>query len=176
MQRVHLKRILEWPPKLRMRLQVGVACGEVIEVEGDTYGDAVNVASRLSDLSGADQIWATDTGEAQFTEPPDGVRFRSLGPINIRGKAETRVVFRVEWQEEVHTGLLTAPGDLAQLTRPKGRAGGADRAELAGPEAQRQLQVNCRSIWAVRPKPSSWSTTSACRGFTAASSGVAALS
>jgi class 3 adenylate cyclase len=120
MQRFHLKRMMEWPLKLRMRLQVGVACGEVIEVEGDTYGDAVNVASRLSDLSGADQIWATDSVIEQFSAPPDGVRFRSLGPINIRGKAESRVVFRVEWQEEVHTGLLTAPADLGQLGRPVG--------------------------------------------------------
>ena len=59
LQRNHLKRILNWPPKLRMRLQVGVACGEIVEVDGDCYGDAVNVASRLSDLSGADQIWAS---------------------------------------------------------------------------------------------------------------------
>ena len=129
LQRVHLRRIAEWPTRLRMRLQVGVACGEVVEVDGDCYGDAVNVASRLSDLSGADQIWATDTVTAQIPAPGEGVRFRSLGPVAIRGKAESRVVFRIEWQEEVHTGLLTAPGDLAQLTRPAGAQAG--RIELS---------------------------------------------
>ncbi|MET0312169.1 MAG: adenylate/guanylate cyclase domain-containing protein, partial [Burkholderiaceae bacterium] len=50
LQRNHQKRIINWPPSLRMRLQVGVACGEIVEVDGDCYGDAVNVASRLSDL------------------------------------------------------------------------------------------------------------------------------
>jgi len=115
MQRNHLKRILNWPPKLRMRLQVGVACGEIVEVDGDCYGDAVNVASRLSDLSGADQIWATDTVVAQIPRPEDGVRFRSLGPVSIRGKAEKRVLFRIEWQEEVVSELLTAPGSLDLL-------------------------------------------------------------
>jgi len=114
LQRNHQKRILNWPPKLRMRLQIGVACGEVVEVAGDCYGDAVNVASRLSDLSGADQIWATDT-VVEDLAAPSGVRFRSLGPINIRGKAEARVVYRIEWHEEVVSEFLTMPASLQQL-------------------------------------------------------------
>ncbi len=116
MQRNHLKRILNWPPKVRMRLQVGVACGDVVEVDGDCFGDAVNVASRLSDLSGADQIWATDSVVEQIPEPANGVRFRSLGPISIRGKAEQRVVYRIEWQEEVLSALFTAPASLDHLS------------------------------------------------------------
>lgn len=116
MQRNHLKRILNWPPRIRMRLQVGVACGEVVEVDGDCYGDAVNVASRLSDLSGADQIWVTDTVAEQITTPGDSVRFRSLGPISIRGKSEQRVVYRVEWQEEMVSELLTAPAGVQHLS------------------------------------------------------------
>lgn len=124
LQRVHRKRIMEWPEKLRMQLQVGVCCGEVIEVDGDCYGDAVNVASRLSDLSGGDQIWATETVMAQIDAPPAGVRFRSLGPINLRGKSESPVVFRIEWQEEMHTGLLTAPAELAQPVHSGSAPGG----------------------------------------------------
>ena len=33
-------------------LQVGLACGEVIEMSGDVFGDAVNVAARLIDHAG----------------------------------------------------------------------------------------------------------------------------
>lgn len=121
LQRNHLKRILNWPPKLRMRLQVGVASGEVVEVDGDCYGDAVNVAARLSDLSGADQIWATDSVIEQVPEPGEGVRFRSLGPISIRGKAEQRVIYRIEWQEEVVSALFTAPASLDHLN-PRGES------------------------------------------------------
>ena len=117
MQRVHLKRISEWPAALRMHLQIGMACGEVVVVEGDCYGDAVNVASRLSDLSGADQIWATDTVTTQVREPGEGVRFRSLGPIVIRGKAESQVIFRIEWREDLQTAYLTTPAAL-ELLRP----------------------------------------------------------
>lgn len=114
LQRNHQKRIVNWPPRLRMRLQVGVACGEIVEVDGDCYGDAVNVASRLSDLSGADQIWVTDTVIDQL---PTGtnVRFRGLGAVNIRGKQEARVLFRIEWQEEVMSEFFTAPASLEQL-------------------------------------------------------------
>ena len=118
LQRSHFKRISNWPPVLRMKLQVGVACGEVVEVEGDCYGDAVNVASRLSDLSGAEQIWATDSAVKLVTQPPPGVRFRSLGPINIRGKTESRVVYRIEWQEEVMSEFLTMPAPLNMTQRP----------------------------------------------------------
>ena len=120
LQRVHLNRISEWPAALRMHLQVGMACGEVVVVEGDCYGDAVNVASRLSDLSGADQIWATDSVTTQITDPGQGVRFRSLGPIVIRGKAESQVIFRIEWREDVQTAYLTAPAALEHAARPKG--------------------------------------------------------
>lgn len=114
LQRNHQKRIVNWPPRLRMRLQVGVACGEIVEVDGDCYGDAVNVASRLSDLSGADQIWVTDTVIDQL---PTGtnVRFRGLGAVSIRGKQEARVLFRIEWQEEVMSEFFTAPASLEQL-------------------------------------------------------------
>lgn len=143
LQRSHQKRILNWPPQLRMRLQIGVACGEIVEVEGDCFGDAVNVASRLSDLSGADQIWATDTVVEQFILPPDGVRFRSLGPVNIRGKAERRVLYRVDWQEEEDgagfTGGLTAPASLEMLERTGARKIATGRIELTWLETKSNL-------------------------------------
>lgn len=124
LQREHLKRIQDQPAASKMRLQVGLAAGELIEVDGDCYGDAVNVASRLSDLSGADQIWATGSVIAQIDAPAKGARFRSLGAIPIRGKAEPSVVYRVDWQEEVHTWNLTEAGELEMMLhtpQPAGR-------------------------------------------------------
>lgn len=41
----------------RMPIRIGVASGEVELVDGDCYGDAVNVAARLSSMSGPQQIW-----------------------------------------------------------------------------------------------------------------------
>ena len=114
LQRNHQKRLQTWPAPLRMELQIGVASGEVVEVDGDCYGDAVNLASRLSDLAGPGQIWAT---EAVIDQLQGGeARHRSLGPINIRGKNEMPVVHRIDWQDEV-TEFLTMPASLATPTR-----------------------------------------------------------
>src|SRR5690349_1046575 len=39
-----------------VQMQFGIESGEVVEIDGDCYGDAVNSAARLADLAGADQI------------------------------------------------------------------------------------------------------------------------
>jgi class 3 adenylate cyclase len=116
MQRVHHKRIQSWPENLRMHLQIGVACGEIVEVNGDCYGDAVNVASRLSDLSGSGQIWATDTAILGLSSKD--VRFRSLGAVNLKGKSEASVVYRIEWQTDVASEFLTISGALEPAAAP----------------------------------------------------------
>ena len=111
MQRMHTERIKTWPDNFKMHLQIGLARGEVIEQAGDFFGDAVNLASRLSDLSGPDQILASDTVIYQL--PSDTlVRSRSLGAMDIRGRAENCLVHRVEWQSEVLSDFFTQPASL----------------------------------------------------------------
>lgn len=111
MQRTHAQRIKNWPDALKMRLQIGVARGEVIAKGGDFFGDAVNLASRLSDLSGPDQILGTET-VINALEPGVPVRFRSLGNLDIRGRQETCLVYRLEWQSDVSTEFFTMPASL----------------------------------------------------------------
>ena len=110
-QRSHQKRIASAATTTRMPIRVGVARGEVEFVDGDCYGDAVNVASRLSDLSGPHQIWANNLSLEQ-SEEGDGVRFRPLGPITIRGRAEPCAVFQVEWHENANSDFLTMQASL----------------------------------------------------------------
>lgn len=105
-QRKHQKRMAQLPPADRMPIRIGVASGDVELVAGDCYGDAVNVAARLSDLSGPHQIWANHLA-LQGAEESAGVRFRILGPINIRGRAEPCSVYQVDWQEDLSTDFLT---------------------------------------------------------------------
>ena len=114
MQRLHTERIKTWPDNLKMHLQIGLAQGEVIERAGDFFGDAVNLASRLSDLSGPDQILASDTVINQL--PADTlVRSRSLGAMEIRGRVENCMVHRVEWQSELLSDFFTVPAGLGTL-------------------------------------------------------------
>jgi adenylate cyclase len=82
-----------------VQMQMGAESGEVVEIDGDCYGDAVNCAARLADLAGADQILTTsrvrDAVPAAQQE-----QMRSLGPIYLRGKQEATEVFRVDWNVE----------------------------------------------------------------------------
>lgn len=111
LQRIHCARILRWPEPLKMRLQIGMARGEVVEQDGDYFGDAVNLASRLSDLSGPDQILATE-GVISQRSSDSLVRFRCLGAMNIRGRSGTCVVHQIEWQNEVQSDFFTVQASL----------------------------------------------------------------
>ncbi len=114
-QQEHAKRVQQWPPHLKLLMQVGLARGSVVWVDGDCFGDAVNLASRLSDLAGPEQIFASDT-VIHPLEPRTGVRSRSLGPMRIKGKVDPCEVFRIEWQLDMQSEFLTMPADLHAIT------------------------------------------------------------
>jgi adenylate cyclase len=85
-----------------VQMQVGIESGEVVEIDGDCYGDAVNSAARLADLAGAEQILTTQRVRSALP-PALQASLRSLGPMYLRGKAEATEVFRVHWQPERDT-------------------------------------------------------------------------
>src|SRR3569832_1686090 len=63
-----------------VQMQMGVESGEVVEIQGDCYGDAGNSAARLADLAGADQILTT--GRVREARNPElRAKLRSLGPM-----------------------------------------------------------------------------------------------
>lgn len=118
LQQQHAQRTASWPDRLRLMMQVGLARGQVVQVDGDCFGDAVNLASRLSDLAGPEQILATDT-VVRDLGPRSAVRCRRLGPMRIKGRIEPCDVFRVEWQPEMASELMTLPADLHALRGPE---------------------------------------------------------
>ena len=117
-QQEHAQRVAQWPNRLKLMMQIGMAHGQVVQVDGDCFGDAVNVASRLSDLAGPEQILATDTVIRKL-RPRSGVRSRSLGPMRIKGRVEPCEVFRIEWQPELMSEFLTLPADLHALAKSR---------------------------------------------------------
>ena len=80
-----------------IQMQMGVESGELVEIDGDCFGDAVNSASRLADLAGADQILTTQHvwDELLAAQRP---LLRSLGPMHLRGKTQISHIYRIEWQ------------------------------------------------------------------------------
>jgi adenylate cyclase len=114
LQRVHFKNLLRTPVNLKMPMRIGVARGEVEFVGGDCYGDAVNVASRLCDLSGPSQIWVSAAALKGVNEGAD-VSFRELGPIGIRGRAEPCSVSQIEWRQEEVSDFYTLQGKVDEV-------------------------------------------------------------
>jgi adenylate cyclase len=70
-----------------LRLQVGLARGEVVEMAGDCFGDAVNVAARLLDHAGDNETLVT-IEVLQDLPLEMRSRFRSLDRLVLRGRVE----------------------------------------------------------------------------------------
>lgn len=111
LQRLHNKPSARNGASVSMPIRIGIASGEVEIVDSDCYGDAVNVAARLCDLSGPNQIWA-NASSLDSVEEARGVTFRVLGPINIRGRVEPCTVYQIEWKEDAPSEFLTMQGEL----------------------------------------------------------------
>lgn len=106
------------PPRPALKLQVGLALGEVVEVGGDYFGDAVNVAARLLDHAGDNETLVTSTVLDEL-DVVDRSRFRSLGQLQLRGRVEAVVVHLLETHRWGDTAA-TAYGDILRAPEPEG--------------------------------------------------------
>lgn len=106
LQRAHQLRLQEWPPEIRMHLKIGVASGCIAEVGGDCYGEAVNLAARLSDLAGESQIWCTEA-VMRDGAVSDDIQGRDLGLIRVRGLVEARRLYQIDWDDRADSDRLT---------------------------------------------------------------------
>lgn len=116
MQRTHRQRQARWPLPVRMDFRVGVASGEVIQVEGDCYGDAVNVASRLCERAGPSEILLSEAAMMLAAGATDA-SLRRMGMMELRGKAEPLTVYLLEWRDDEEPDSATMQaGLLSQFT------------------------------------------------------------
>jgi class 3 adenylate cyclase len=101
-----------------LRLQVALACGEVVEMAGDCFGDAVNVAARLLDHAGDNETLVTAEVLAGLA-PARRVDFRCLDRLRLRGRVEPVQVYLRPHRAPVE-GELTQFGDLQPEPAPEG--------------------------------------------------------
>ena len=78
-----------------LKLQVAMAQGEVVELAGVCFGDAVNVAARLLDRAGDNETLTTQQ-VLDGLDPDHRGRFRSLSKLQLRGRQESVQVYRLE--------------------------------------------------------------------------------
>lgn len=154
LMRAHQQHMQDWPSEMSLEVRVGVAGGEVVEVDGDCYGDAVNLAARLCERARPGEVWLSASA---VQTPAEDARFVRLGTLAIRGKSEPIVVYGLEWRQdedpEAQTILThlpstfgpppTEPAQLQVHWGGEGRAYGAQDMPLQlGRAPQSQLFVN----------------------------------
>ena len=113
MQQVLAEQVPGLPQGGGLGIKTGVERGPIVEHDGDCYGDAVNVAARLSDRA---QGGETLIGEGAFDCLPEAQRLacHSLDRITIKGKAEPMPVWLVDWARTAES-TVTALFDFNQL-------------------------------------------------------------
>lgn len=106
------------PVELPLRLQVALALGEVVEQDGDCFGDAVNLSARLVEHTGDDETLIT---EQVFEALPAARRlgYRRLDRIAVRGRSEPVAVW-VALRREGTGEPDTHFGDLPDVPLPSG--------------------------------------------------------
>jgi adenylate cyclase len=113
-----------WPTGFRrhlplLRLQVALAQGEVVEMAGDCFGDAVNVAARLLDHAGDNETLVTHSVLAALEEA-DRQRFRTLDRLQLRGRVEPVLVHLLAGRRTQSDAVVTAYGDITPSYEPEG--------------------------------------------------------
>ena len=102
-----------------LRLQVALARGEVVEMAGDCYGDAVNVAARLLDHAGDNETLVTH--EVLRGLPLEQrARYRSLDRLVLRGRVEPVEVHVLGGRRGVGDTAVTQFGGVAVENEPDG--------------------------------------------------------
>ena len=83
----------EGEDKIAWRIRVGLNTGSVIVKDGDVFGDAVNVASRVESNSEADCVFCTeDTVKATSNQK---IKFEEKASKKVKGKTEEIKLFSV---------------------------------------------------------------------------------
>ena len=80
-------------------VRIGIHCGEVIQESGDVFGDAVNVAARVTAITRARQILTTQT-VADKLQPELRKKARPVMRGELRGKESALAIFQVIWEKD----------------------------------------------------------------------------
>jgi adenylate cyclase len=92
--------ISQLPPvgNTTLGIRIGVNYGPVVETDGDVFGDAVNLASRLAAVATKGQIiTARDT--VMMMSPMLKANTRAITTIQVKGKAQEIQVYELMWQQ-----------------------------------------------------------------------------
>lgn len=105
-------------------IRVGFHFGDVIEEDNDVFGDAVNVAARMTGFAKKGQIITNSISFEKCILPPFLIH-RSLGKAKVKGKLLPVEIIEILWQQ-----------DTSQVTRV------TSALDIKVPSMKFQLQLN----------------------------------
>jgi len=97
-------------------MHVGFHFGPVIANDGDVYGDAVNVAARMTEIAKAGQIITTSQTVSELSIPLRAGT-RDLDWLTIKGKQKDVGIYELLWQESVDELTALSPRRVARPQR-----------------------------------------------------------
>jgi|SRR5882672_54326 len=99
----------------KIGIRIGFNFGPVVERDGDIFGDAVNLAARLSHVATKDQIiTAKDT--VMRMSPMLKSSTRAITTIQVKGKVEEIHVYELIWQQSED---MTTLASTKSIFKPK---------------------------------------------------------
>jgi formylglycine-generating enzyme required for sulfatase activity len=79
----------------RLHIRTGINCGAGFRKGNDLFGDAVNLAARITKKSGTGQILISNIVREALADT--GICCKSVGKVVLDGKAETEELYEVVW-------------------------------------------------------------------------------
>lgn len=92
---------------VRLQMRMGLQWGPVILENNDVFGDAVNVAARMSAIARAGQIITTRETVAALPESL-AAKTRLFDTTHVKGKQDSLVIYEVLWEEEANATVFIA--------------------------------------------------------------------
>jgi adenylate cyclase len=100
---------------MRVGVRIGLHSGEVLEEDGDVFGDAVNTAARMAGVAKSGQI-VTTASTAENLPVPLHERIRDLELVSVKGKQSEIRVCEVLWQDDEDLTVLSLPDEPVSAT------------------------------------------------------------
>lgn len=95
-----------------LSVRIGIHYGPaLLAADGDIFGDAVNIAARMTKIARAGQIIMSGVAVANLPHPQP-VKVRLLDLASVKGKREPLEVFQVLWEAEANVTRLVDLGGL----------------------------------------------------------------
>lgn len=92
---------------VKLQMRMGLQWGPVILENGDVFGDAVNVAARMSAIARAGQIITTRDTVSSLPEAM-AAKTRLFDTTQVKGKQDSMVIYEILWEEEANATVFVA--------------------------------------------------------------------